>query len=92
MLFALNIQHRKVSIIWPKNKVSGAELNQSKKVRPDSWWLLVWSTAAAGLLKTGRTCQVQDPFIEDNEPGAMKKNTGVSLSEYKLYRSQHFVM
>jgi hypothetical protein len=45
-----------------------------------------------GLLKTGRTCQVQDPFIEDNESGAMKKNTGVSHSEYKLYRSQQYVV
>ena len=43
-LFALNIQHRKSSTIWPKNKVSGAELNQFKKVRPGIWWLLVCSS------------------------------------------------
>jgi hypothetical protein len=43
MLFTLNIQHRKFYIIWPKNTVSGAELNQFKKVRPGSWWPLVCS-------------------------------------------------
>ena len=48
--------------------------------------------AVAGLPKTGRTCLVQDPFMEDNESGAMEKNTGISLSGHKLYRPKHYVV
>ena len=52
-LIALTIQRRKFSVIWSKNKVSGAEWNQFKKFRPDSWWLLNWARSLASRRQEG---------------------------------------